>query len=444
MREGKAGDGRGDEVSLGAEARAALGLGAHESVRVRERGARLLLLERRPEATRFGESGEPGERERRARGPEPSLPADRELTFAVDVRAFALPNVIGWLHAAGKSGVLLFQHDDHAKWVWLHRGEVVFAASNQRMDRLGHSLVRAGVLTLEELRDTERSRRRGERFGKALVERGFLSPRELWSGLQRQVEEIVRTLFSYSAGRVYFWEGEAQPDNVVRLALPTQRLVQEGMSWRDELRRFVGALCDPRVRIEAVAAKREILAGAERLLFDALAHESAFPPLCRRIGLDAPSAARALQLLHKAGAVRIRRASDDPDLTQRVRRDDPAERLRAYVHDAVKLLGELAAAIAEVEGPEQLPERFAGAIEEVALRFPGLLAGVRPGPGGVLDPDLLIERALALAHEHGQGVRDALGALIDYLEFEVKNHPRIGDPEEVLGRVGALRARLLG
>src|SRR5262249_2870360 len=96
MREGKAEDGPGGEVCLGAEARAALGLGAHESVRVRERGARLLLLERRPEATGFGESGEPGERERRARGPEPSLPADRELTFAVDVRAFALPNVIGW------------------------------------------------------------------------------------------------------------------------------------------------------------------------------------------------------------------------------------------------------------------------------------------------------------------------------------------------------------
>jgi len=426
MPGGGAGDARSEGLALDATARAALGLDAHEPVEIRERGARLLLLERR-----------------RAARNEPAIPADRELTIATDVRAFPLPEVLGWLHGAGKSGLLLFQHDDHAKWVWLHRGEVVFAASNQRIDRLGHSLVRAGLLSLEQLRDAERGYRRGERFGKALVERGFISPRELWSGLQRQVEEIVRSLFSYGAGRLYFWDGEVQPDNVVRLALATRRLVHEGMRWRDELRRFVKALCDPRVRIEAVPAKRETLGGVERLLFDALSEESAFPALCRRVGLDPPTAARTLQLLHKAGGVRIHRADEDPDLTQRVRRDDPGERLRAYVHDAVKLLGELAAAIAEVEGPEHLPERFAGAVEEVAARFPGLLAGIRPGPGGVLDPDVLIERALGLAGVQGQDVRDALTALIDYLEFEVKNHPRIRDPDAVLGSVALLRARLL-
>jgi len=141
--------------------------------------------------------------------------------------------------------------------------------------------------------------------------------------------------------------------------------------------------------------------------------------------------------------VRIHRAEEDPDLTQRVRRDDPAERLRAYVHDAVKLLGELAAAIAAAEGPEHLPERFAGAVEEVASRFPGLLAGIRPGPGGVLDPDVLIERALGLAGARSHDVRDALTSLIDYLEFEVKNHPRIQDADGVLRSVAPLRARLL-
>jgi len=428
---------RSEGLGLDAAARAALGLDAHEWVGLRERGARFVLLERRRER---------GEIDHRARGRgsgEPEVPLDRELAITCDVRVFALADVIGWLHGAGKSGLLLFQHDDHAKWVWLHRGEVVFAASNQRIDRLGHSLVRAGVLTFEQLHETERSYRRGERFGKALVERGFVSPRELWSGLQRQVEEIVRSLFSYAAGRIYFWDGDVQPDNVVRLALPTQRLVHEGMRWREDLRRFVKALCDPRVRIEAVAAKRESLGGSERLLFDVLAEESAFPSLCRRARLDPPTAARTLQLLHKTGAVRIHRADEDPDLTQRVRRDDPAERLRAYVHDAVKLLGELAAAIAAVEGPEHLPERFAGAVEEVASRFPGLLAGVRPGPGGVLDPDVLIERALGLAGERSHDVRDAFTSLIDYLEFEVKNHPRIADANGVLRSVAPLRARLL-
>ena len=61
------------------------------------------------------------------------------------------------------------------------------------------------------------------------VERGFLTPRELWTGVKYQVEEIVRSLFSYPAGELLFWEGEIQPDNVVRLSLDTSRLISEGL-----------------------------------------------------------------------------------------------------------------------------------------------------------------------------------------------------------------------
>jgi hypothetical protein len=400
-----------------------LGLVPGEPLRVRLAARRVLIAERRP-------------------AEEPRVPPDRDLVLAVDVRGFPLPEVFGWLHRAGKSGLLHFAHDDHAKWVWLHRGEVVFAASNQRIDRLGHSLLRAGAISLDEMRDAERSYRTGQRFGKILVERGLLSPRELWLGLQRQVEEIVRSLFSYPSGWVCFWDGELQPDNVVRLSLSSRQLVQGGLRWRDELRRFVAALADTRVRIEAVAPRRESLAGTERLLFEALGQESAFGPLCRRVGLDPPTCARTLQLLHRAGAVRIRRTEDDPDTTQRVPRNDPGERLRVHIQEAVKLLGELAAAVDAVAAGDGLRERFAGAIEEVAGRFPGLLAGVRPGRGAALDPELLIERALALPPGRHGDVREALAALADYLEFEVKNHPAIADPDAVLRSVEPLRAKL--
>jgi hypothetical protein len=411
---------------LPAAGRTAVGCEPSGPARVWARGARLVLGEGRSED-------------------EPVLPVDRPLALCVDVRAFGLTEVLRWIHDAGKSGLLHFRQDEHAKWVWFHRGEVVFAASNQRIDRLGHSLLRAGVLSLEQLRDAERSFRSGERFGKILVARGFVTPRELWAGLQRQVEEIVRSLFSHAAGLLCFWDGDMQPDNVVRLALPTQRLVQEGLRWREELRRFVAALSDPRVRVEAVEGRRELVSGVERLLLDALVHEVSFVALCRRVGLDLPTGARTLQLLHRAGAVRIRRAHeevDDPDLTQRVRRNDPAERLRAHVQDAVKLLGELAAAVVAAEGSDRLSERFAGMVEEVAGRFPGLLAGMRPGRGGALDPERLIERALALPPERHGDVRDALATLADYLEFEVKNHPGVADPEAVLRSVEPLRARL--
>jgi len=418
------GGGRRDAgLLIGAELRVPLGLDPDERVWVRARGARTILLER----CRIGEA---------------ELPADRALALCVDVGAFPLPDVFGWIQGAGKSGFLLFSHEDHAKSVWVHRGELVFAASNQRIDRLGHSLVRSGVITLEQLRDAERRFRRGERFGKTLVERGLLSPRELWTGLQRQVEEIVRSLFSYPTGLAYFWDGEVQPDNIVRLHLSTQRLVEEGMRWREELRRFVAALSDPRVRIEAVAARRDSTSGIERLLFDALAAESAFIPLCRRIGLDEPTAARMLQLLHRAGALRIRRAQEDPDLTQRMRHQEYAEVLRTLVGESVQLLAALVAPIVAAEGEAAPRERLAKAIEEAATRYPRLLSGISPGAGATLDPESLIERALALPAELAHEVPMALGALGDYLEFELKNHPGVANAEAVFHATAPLRAKL--
>ncbi len=425
MTDREGGGPRDASLLIDAKLRATLGLEPDERVSLRACSARTILLERR----RAGEG---------------DLPADRTLTLCADVAAFPLPDVFGWLQSAGKSGFLLFAHEDHSKSVWVHRGELVFAASNQRIDRLGHSLVRAGVITLEQLRDAERGYRRGERFGKTLVERGLISPRDLWTALQRQVEEIVRSLFSYQTGLAHFWDGDMQPDNVVRLHLSTQRMVDEGVRWREELRRFVAALSDPRVRIESIASRRESTAGIERLLVDALAEESAFIPVCRRVGLDEPTAARMLQLLHRAGALRIRRAQDDPDLTQRVRRADPAALLRTHVEESVQLLAALVAPIVAAEGEAAPRERFGKAIEEAAMRYPALFVGVAPGVGVELDPEVLIARALQIPAEQSDDIRSALGALVDYLEFELKNHPGVENADAVLHAVAPLRARLRG
>jgi DNA-binding MarR family transcriptional regulator len=416
------GEQRGTGLPLAAALRVALGIENDERVTLLARNARTLLLARE-------------------RPNDAPLPVDRDLALCVDVRAFPLPDVFGWVHAASKSGLLLFAGDDHAKTVWLHRGEVVFAASNQRIDRLGHSLVRAGILTLDQLRDAERAYRRGERFGKVLVERGLLTPRELWAGLQRQVEEIVRSLFSYPQGAVCFWDGEIQPDNVVRLELPTQRLVQEGMRWRDELRRFVAALSDPRVRIEATPGQRECTSGTERLLVDALGEEITFASLCRRVGVDEPTVARTLQLLHRAGAVRIRRNPEDPELTLRVRRADPAEALRRRVERATRAIADLAAPIVAAEGAEPLRARVAGALAELASRHPGLLDGIEVGPSATLEPEPLIARAAAQPDRAG-ALCEVLDALLDYLEFELKNNPQVEEGEQALRAVAPLRATL--
>jgi len=318
---------------------------------------------------------------------------------------------------------------------------VVFASSNQMVDRLGECLLRAGVLSLDQLREAERCFEPPARFGKVLVERGFLTPRELWNGVKYQVEEIVRSLLLYRAGQVRFFEGDVQPDNVVRLALPTRRLVAEGVQRGEELRKFLKVLESDRVELAATRTGEESLARSERALLEALGHESRFGPLCERLGVEPEAAARSVQLLRLMGAVKLVRVQAPPAFVGESDLDaEAAERVREQVARLAKLIGALAAPLVAAEGAEGVRERLGRTLEEVAGRFPSLLSGVALGAGASLDPEPVIDRALRLQGDREEQVTTALGELVAYLEFEIKNHPAIMEPDRLLAGLAELRS----
>ncbi len=414
----------GSEPLLDADQRRWLGLEDGESARVLTRSSRSIVLER-------------------CGGDSAALPWDRDLVMRVDVRAFPMADVLQVIHSSAKSGYLFFENGAHEKAVYLHRGEVVFASSNQTVDRLGECLMRAGSISLEQHREAQRAYTPQHHYGKLLVERGVLTPREVWNGVKCQVEEIVRSLFSYGAGTAMLWEGEVRPDNVVRLSLPTRRLVAEGLRRRDELLKLLAWLENPCVRLEAVAGRRDELTGTERALCDAFTNHSRFADACREVGIDPLSGVRTVHHLRLIGAVHI---SEDnqagaSDETGDVLVGD-REAVRECVEAHFKLLAELIAPIVAVEGPEGIRLRLERVIEEGAERFPEMLAGLEVAAGGVLDPEPVIERALRFPGDREREVCLAFGELVSYLEFELVNHPRIDEPEVFLEAVQGLRERL--
>ena len=409
------------ERELSPALRERLGLSELQSLRVLSSTPRTLLLERTgPDST--------------------PLPFDRELVLTADVRAFPLADLLQLVHASAKSGFLYFEHGDCAKTVYLHAGEVVFATSNQRVDRLGECLLRSGAITTEQLLEAEQVYKPPAPFGRFLVELGFLSPRELWDGVKAQVEETVRSLFAFGAGTVLFWDGEVRPDNVVRLALPTRRLIAEGLSQRDVLLRFLAQLEDPAVRLRPVDGVARRLGGTERSILEALAEDGSFPAMCRRVGLDPLSGARTVRLLRETRKLTLERM----DAREVVLADSASvpeqQRLRECVRAHVALLCELATPIIAVEGAEALRARLAQVVAESAERHP-LLAGL-DFAGGVLDPEAVCQRALRFPGDRRRAVRAALGELVSYLEFELLNHPRIADAQGYLEDLDKLRAAL--
>jgi len=411
-------------LSLDSELRKQLGIGEDESVRVIHRAGALILLERA------------------GVGSSTAVPWDRDMVLSADVRAFPIADVLSLIHASGKSGFLLLSRGEQEKSVYFHRGEVVFAASNQRVDRLGECLLRSGKITLAQLREAETRWSPNARFGKVLVQLGILTPRDLWNAVKTQVEEIVRSLFAFTAGVVHVWEGEIQPDNVVRLALPTNRLVEEGLRRRDELFRFLAYLEDPATRLTPEDGIAGRVSSSEASFLDALREEEVFAAACQRAGIDPLSGARTVQLLQLVGAVRIERGEADRDVggaAESHAHED--ERVRASVYDHVKLLAELAAPVVAIDGAETVRERFSRVVLECSERH-RLLSGVEVGPGGVLDPEALVGAALRLAGDRVRAVGAALGELVAYLEFELHNHPSIEGAEVFLDAVQELRAKI--
>jgi hypothetical protein len=413
------------ELDLTSEQRVRLGLGEKESARVLARSARTILLERT------------------GGGSDTPLPFDRDLVLTADVRAFALADLLNLVHAQAKSGFLYFEHGECTKTVYLHRGEVIFATSNQRVDRLGECLVRTGAITQAQQREADASYRPPAPFGRFLVKLGFLSPRDLWDGVKGQVEEIVRSLFAFDLGTVLFWEGEVRPDNVVRLALPTQKLVGEGLGQRDELLQFLAFLEDERMQLEPVEGAASRLAGTERTILEALEEVMEFPTMCRRVGLDPLSAARTVRLLDELGALRLVRGGfRESEILQLDPRSAEEDALRACVRAHVKLLAELAAPIVAVEGMESIRKRLEQVVQEASTRHPEMLAGIEIGPGGTIDPEVLVKRALRFPGERERPIRMALGELVAYLEFELFNHPQIEDAETFLEALEQLREQI--
>ena len=101
----------------------------------------------------------------------------------------------------------------------------------------------------------------------------------------------------------------------------------------------------------------------------------------------------------------------------------------------------MAAPLARAEGqPDGIRDRLGRILDETAGRFPALLTGVAPSPDPGLDPEPLIERALKLPGNREEQVALALGELVSYLEFELKNHPGIDDSEAFLAGLAELRA----
>lgn len=140
-------------------------------------------------------------------------------------------------------GVVEVTNEGITKRIHIADGNVIHASSTDRTDRLGAYLYRTGKLDREQLVDTMREREdSGKRHGQLLIEKGLMSPAELYESIRAQMESIVWSLFSWSKGELIFRIGEQSDPLMIKIHLPMRQVIVRGIKKAHDPKALVGRL----------------------------------------------------------------------------------------------------------------------------------------------------------------------------------------------------------
>jgi len=342
----------------------------------------------------------------------------RETPFGVLLQALAVHE---------RTLVLEVARSQLVKRIVLERGVPVDCRSNLVQDTLGGFLVAAGRLSDEECHAClARAAASGTQMGEVLVERGLLTPVELWKALQQNLAKKLLDLFTWREGAFRLAADPGAPESALKVRVP--QLVVTGITRfapQEEVNAAVGPLVGRPLSLHPAPpvplAELRLAAGQARLA-QALGRGARMDELAAAAGLPFDEVTR---LVYALGVVGIMVPADQLPKSAPA---PPAQPAPAAVREGAEaaVAGALAAvpapAPAEVDAIEnelmqayldhrrQDPFDLLGVPEEAALpeidrRF--LAFAARFGPARFAGPglDRLAEKAteLFLAGAKGYG-----------------------------------------
>ena len=156
-----------------------------------------------------------------------------------DLSRIQLPDVLSFISMIRASGKLVIRHDQLERTLVWKDGEIIFAASNSPEHSLGNFLLRNGKITQSQYEEAKTRMTPQIRHGKALVQIGAISAKDLWWGIKNQALEIIYSLFTFSEGTFsYFDTAEELSHERIVLQLTASSVIMEGTRRLDETARI--------------------------------------------------------------------------------------------------------------------------------------------------------------------------------------------------------------
>jgi len=154
--------------------------------------------------------------------------------------------LLRWLTATAKSGLLTVEHDRIVTKVEFSSGQIVSSSSDEPANRLGQCLLSQGKISDEQLRSAlavhEQTR---DRLGQVLVQQGLLTQDDLARFLKTKARETVLSLFDSSHASFHFDETASAGPEAVAVGFEIESLLSEGAVRRREMAKFEEILTSP-------------------------------------------------------------------------------------------------------------------------------------------------------------------------------------------------------
>ena len=146
------------------------------------------------------------------------------------LKHYPLADVLLDMHRSEKNGILEVSKDRIIKKIYIRNGDMVYATSNMAGDRFIEVLLHTGKITDDQYYQVINiSKKSGKSQGSILVELGFLKPEDLILAVNRQVEQIILTLFQWEDGGFAMIEGPIVSEKLITLKLSAANLIYRGI-----------------------------------------------------------------------------------------------------------------------------------------------------------------------------------------------------------------------
>ncbi len=350
-----------------------------------------------------------------ARGAIRDMPEGNPL-FMGSLGNMPIADVFSFLTMIARSGVLRIFMEGYEKAIYFRSGEIIFAVSTHPEYKIGVFLLNRGIIDKRQLREVEKDYTEEKRFGKLLVEKGFLTTQQLWDSVRAQIEEIVYSLFTLETGDFVFIEGDNfLSEDLSGFSLSSQNLLMEGIRRTDEWAVINEEMPDENAVPTLTEPQPSVLPETEsaRRMLPLVDGRRTIKLLVKLSRLGEFEGKRSLYELRKSKHIRIAREETAP----KAQRDYAAE-ARALVENQNRLLFQVYGDLSARKAGFDLAAALNNFIKELAsTRFAEVLKNVSLNADGLLDAEAILGNQKA----GGQGNQRALAieGLSELLNFEL-------------------------